>query len=66
LPFAFLDRASARKQSGDYDRVIQDYDQALKLTPNDAAAFYGRGWAYEHKSDYDRAIQDYNQALGSI
>jgi tetratricopeptide (TPR) repeat protein len=47
----------------EYDRAIPDFDQALRLTPNDADAFDNRGWAYAHKGDYKRAIQDYDQAI---
>ena len=51
---------------GEYDRAIQDYDQALRLDPNLAEAYHDRGRAYLYKGEYDRAIQDYDQALGSI
>ncbi len=51
----------ARK--GEYDRAIQDYDQAIRLNPNDAQAFNNRGNVYVTKGQYDRAIQDYDQAI---
>ena len=47
----------------EYDRAIPDFDQALRLTPNDADAFDSRGSAYAHKGDYERAMQDYDQAI---
>lgn len=43
--------------------MIGEYDQALRLTPNDADAFYGRGLAYARRGYYDQAIQDYDQSL---
>jgi len=46
-----------------YDRAIDDYTQALRLTPNDAHAYHGRGWSYAQKGDYQRAIQDYSETL---
>ncbi len=47
---------------GDYDRGIQDFNQAIKLNPDDADAFYNRGLAYAHKRQCDRAIEDFNRA----
>ena len=48
---------------GDLDHAIQDFDQAIRLSPTDAAAFYARGNVYARKSDYDHAIQDYDRAV---
>jgi hypothetical protein len=36
--------------------VGRDYNAALRLDPNDAAAYYSRGWAYWGKKDYRRAV----------
>jgi len=48
---------------GDYDKAIQDYNQAISRDPTSAAAFDGRGAAYLDKGDYDSAIQDFNEAI---
>jgi tetratricopeptide (TPR) repeat protein len=48
---------------GDYDRAIADYNQALRIDPQNAWAYNNRGIAWRNKGDYDRAIADYNQAL---
>jgi tetratricopeptide (TPR) repeat protein len=63
LAIAFISRGIAYKNNRQYDRAIQDYDQALRLDPNSAAAFNNRGNAYDDKGQHDRAIQDYDQAL---
>ncbi|WP_373604433.1 tetratricopeptide repeat protein [Treponema endosymbiont of Eucomonympha sp.] len=47
----------------DYIQAIADFTQAIRLNPNDAAAYHSRGSAYYNKSDYDRAIADLTQAL---
>ncbi len=56
-------RANAYSFTGEKDRAIADYNQALKLNPNLAQAYYNRGIAYGAKGENDRAIADYNQAL---
>jgi tetratricopeptide (TPR) repeat protein len=48
---------------GNYDRAIQNLDEAIRLNPNNAKAFADRGADYNKKGDYDRAIQDLNQAI---
>lgn len=45
-----------------YDQAIQDCDQAIRLDPKDAIAFYNRGRAYAQKREYHRARRDLNQA----
>ena len=55
--------AVAYADKGQLDRAIQDYDQAIRLNPNDADAFTNRGVDYADKGQYDRAVQDYNQAI---
>jgi tetratricopeptide (TPR) repeat protein len=47
----------------DVDRAVKDFDQAILLTPSNAALFDLRGLAYVKKEQYDRAIQDYDEAI---
>jgi Flp pilus assembly protein TadD len=48
---------------GQPDRAIADFDQAIRLNPNFADAFYNRGNAYGRKGQPDRAIADFDQAI---
>ena len=48
---------------GDHTRAISDYDQAIKLNPEDSEAYNNRGIAYNSLGNYDLAILDYDQAL---
>jgi tetratricopeptide (TPR) repeat protein len=66
LAIAFTNRGNAYNYKGEYDRAIQDFDQAIRLHPNDAYAFNGRGNAYNDKGDYDTAIQDFDEAIRLI
>jgi lipoprotein NlpI len=63
LANAFNNRGLSYHVKGEYDRAIQDYDQAIRLNPGYAYAFFNRGIAYKDKGEYDRAIQDYDQAI---
>ena len=63
LSGAFFNRGLAYSQKTDVDRAIGDYDQVVRLDPNNGAAFINRGLAYRQKGNYDRAIQDFDQAI---
>jgi lipoprotein NlpI len=56
-------RGVAFYSKGDYDRAIQDTNQAILLNPNEPSFYDTRGVAYKKKSDFDRAIQDFNEAI---
>jgi len=49
--------------TGNNDKAIANYDQAIKLKPDLVGAYYNRGIAYYDKGEYDRAIADYDQAI---
>lgn len=44
-------------------RAIADFDQVIRINPQDAFAFNGRGSGYLDQKDYARAIQDFDQAI---
>jgi tetratricopeptide (TPR) repeat protein len=56
-------RAFANEGKGDHDRAIADYDEAIRLEPNNASAYAGRGRVFEKKGDPRRALADFNKAL---
>jgi tetratricopeptide (TPR) repeat protein len=60
---AFSNRGGAYIRKGQYDRAIQDLDQAIRRDPNYAQAFQSRGTAYSLRGQYERAIGDFNQAI---
>src|ERR1700677_2704757 len=45
----------------DYDRAVQYFGAAIKVDPQNAAAYQGRGNCYYAKTDYADALQDYRQ-----
>jgi tetratricopeptide (TPR) repeat protein len=63
LSAVFYNRGNAHRSKGDYDRAIQDYDEALRIEPDDEDILNNRGVAYRSKGQIDRAIQDYDRAI---
>ena len=63
LATAFDNRGVAYRLKGEYDHALQDYNQAIRLNPDNANAYNNRGIIYRIKSDYDRAIADYDEAI---
>ena len=47
----------------DFEKGLADYDQAIKLDPNDAYSFNNRGIARVGKGDRTGAIADFRKAL---
>jgi TonB family protein len=48
---------------GEYDRAILEYDEAIRLNPQDATAYYNRGFTYHYKNNQDRAFENYKTAI---
>jgi tetratricopeptide (TPR) repeat protein len=53
----------AYKYLGQYERAIEAFNQAIRLNPELADAYYNRGTAYGVLGRYQRAIEDFNQAI---
>jgi serine/threonine protein kinase/tetratricopeptide (TPR) repeat protein len=58
-----FDRAYAEAEKNDYQSAIRDYTEAIRLDPNDSAAYNNRGNAYRTLQQYDNALSDYNEAI---
>jgi len=60
---AYLQRGRVYNGKGDYDKAIEDFNQFIRLDPNNAGIYSNRGLAYTNKGDYDKAIEDFNKAI---
>jgi Flp pilus assembly protein TadD len=60
----FNNRGTAYVKLKQFEKAIQDYNQAIELNPKDARTFNGRGTAYADLKQFEKAIQDYNQDHG--
>jgi tetratricopeptide (TPR) repeat protein len=63
LGAAYNNRGVAYRLKGEYDKSIEDFNEAVKLRPDFANAFNNRGVAYRNKGDLDHALADYGQAI---
>jgi tetratricopeptide (TPR) repeat protein len=52
----------AKMNLGDNQEAIADYNQAIKLKPDFAHAYYSRGLSYKNLNDNQNAINDFRQA----
>jgi len=47
----------------EYDKAINDFNEAIVFEPDNAWAFSSRGFAWYMKKEYDKAIKDYDEAI---
>lgn len=60
---AFANRGIDYNYVGQEAHAIEDFDEALRLKPDDAGVFALRGAVYNTLGQYARAIQDYDEAI---
>ena len=58
-----VDRGMENSQNGRYDQALKDFNDALKLKPNDAMLITYRGVVYYAKGQTDLAMKDFNRAI---
>ena len=46
-----------------YDKAIADFDEVIRLTPENADAYFYRGNAWNAKGAYDKAVADFTEAI---
>src|SRR5215510_11197149 len=60
---AYTFRGFACKRLGDKDKAIADFDEAIRLNPNESLAWRVRGATYASKADYARTLADYTESI---
>ena len=63
LATAYNNRGVAYRLEAKYEEAIRDFDEAIRLVPDDAHAFNNRGVAYRNMGNFDRAVADYDRAI---
>ena len=59
----YNNRGVAYHLQGQYQRAIQDFDQAIRLQPDNAIAYNNRGGDYGRMGQTQRAILDFDKAI---
>ena len=50
-------------KKGNFDKEIEDYNEAIHLDPNEAMIYFNRADAHRMKGETDKAIADYTEAI---
>lgn len=59
----YLNRGVAKKKLRDYDGAMADYDEAIRLVPDDPTKHYNRALLYHDMGDFGKAIEGYTKAI---
>jgi tetratricopeptide (TPR) repeat protein len=60
---ASTSRGYVRQAKGDLDGTLADYEEAIRLRPHDAHAYYKRGELLKSRGRREMAITDYQKYL---
>jgi len=60
---AYNNRAYVKLKKKDYEAAITDFDKAINLKPDYAAAFLNRGFAKKMLGDLSGACKDWTKAF---
>jgi tetratricopeptide (TPR) repeat protein len=60
---AYSNRAYAYQGKDDLDRALADANEAIRLDPSFAPAFYRRGDIYKNRNEIDSALRDFTEAI---
>ena len=63
LAIGYQVRGNAYRAKGEFDKAIEDYNEAIKVDPNDASSYNFRGLAFQSKGLIDESIADFNEAI---
>lgn len=63
LANGFLERGLARQNLGEQDQALEDFEHALSLNRNLAAAHTAAGSIYRDRGDLNRAMEEFNAGI---
>ena len=44
-------------------KAMADFNDSIRLDPQNAVAYYARGYAWHQRGQHEKAIADYNEAI---
>lgn len=59
----YFERGWSSVSTGNFEIAILEYDEALKLAPNNGLLYFYRAFAYLKLNNLDSAIKDYSEAI---
>jgi len=59
----YRERGIAHRQRADPEKALADLNEALRLNPGDAYAYWGRGAVAFDRKEYDKAIADFSAMI---
>ena len=63
LALPYSNRGVARKNRGDVEGGLADFNEAIRINPNDVRSWVNRANVYFNRQEYERALPDYERAL---
>lgn len=63
LYLVYNERGATYADRGEYDRAIQDYNQAIQIDPNKAIVYINRGTSYLGIGEPELALQDFDKGI---
>lgn len=63
LAIAYINRGIAYASQRQLRRAIADFNEAIRLAPDNPLPYYNRANAYFDRKDYQRAIADFSAAI---
>eukprot|EP01102_Stenamoeba_stenopodia_P012385 TRINITY_DN3905_c0_g1_i1.p1 TRINITY_DN3905_c0_g1~~TRINITY_DN3905_c0_g1_i1.p1 ORF type:complete len:301 (+),score=78.09 TRINITY_DN3905_c0_g1_i1:44-946(+) len=62
-PDLFNNRGNVKRLLGNFSGALEDYENAIRLTPDDAELYYNKGTLLDDLSSFDLAIESFNKAI---
>ncbi|EEF60837.1 tetratricopeptide repeat protein [Pedosphaera parvula] len=59
----FVIRGDSYNKKGDIENAINDYTEAIRLSPGEYILYFKRAYNYDLQKDFDKAITDYTEAI---
>jgi tetratricopeptide (TPR) repeat protein len=60
---AYMNRASAYEEAGEFKLALADYTTSIELNPDDSNLYLGRGMVYYNKGKISEAIAEFQKAI---
>lgn len=61
--FVYHKRGIAYMRAGDYPKALEDFNQALSISPSEASTYVNRGQVYGNMNRYDESVADFDKAV---